>query len=193
MATDLKKVLSVAGQTGLFNYLAQSKNGVIVEEFASKRRTSFSGNIRVTSLGDVSIYTNDDELSLKEVFRKMNAFLGDADAPSPKTDEKAIKDFFANAIEEYDRDRFYLSHMKKVLEWYNLLKQYASLDFEDDQPEQEEVEEAKVAKPEAATKQTVANKATAKKAPAKATSTKAASAKAASAKKSTKSVQRKAN
>ena len=42
MATDLKKVLSVAGQTGLFNYLAQSKNGVIVEEFASKRRTSFS-------------------------------------------------------------------------------------------------------------------------------------------------------
>ncbi|NLD21365.1 MAG: DUF5606 domain-containing protein [Bacteroidales bacterium] len=193
MATDLKKVLSVAGQTGLFNYLAQSKNGVIVEEFASKRRTSFSGNIRVTSLGDVSIYTNDDELSLKEVFRKMNAFLGDADAPSPKSDEKTIKDFFANAIEEYDRDRFYFSHMKKVLEWYNLLKQYASLDFEDDQLEQEEVEDAKVAKPEVAAKKTVANKPTAKKAPAKATSTKAASAKAASAKKSTKSVQRKAN
>lgn len=202
MATDLKTVLSVAGQTGLFNYLAQSKNGVIVEEFASKRRTSFSGNIRVTSLGDVSVYTNDDELPLKEVFRKMNAFLGDADAPSPKSDENTIKDFFANAIEEYDRDRFYLSHMKKVLEWYNLLKQYASLEFEDDQPEQEEVEEAKVAKPEAAAKQTVVNKATAKKAPAKAAtkaastkaaSAKAASAKAATAKKSTKSVQRKAN
>jgi hypothetical protein len=189
MATDLKKVLSISGQSGLFHYLAQSKNGVIVEAFATGHRTAFSGNAKMTTLADVSIYTDEDELPLKEVFRKMNAVLGDEDAPSAKSDEKAIKDFFAKAVENYDRDRFYVSHMKKVLEWYNLLKKYASLEFVDDEEESAEVRKEDE-KPESAAKIAAAKQA---KAPAKATSAKAATAKAASTKKSTKSVQRKAN
>lgn len=189
MATDLKKVLSITGQSGLFHYLAQSKNGVIVEAFATGHRSAFSGNMKMTTLADVSIYTNEDELPLKEVFRKMNAVLGEEDAPSQKSDEKVIKEFFAKAVEDYDRDRFYVSHMKKVLEWYNLLKHYASLDFVDDEEESAEVRKDEE-KPESAAKIAASKQA---KAPAKATSAKAATAKAASTKKSTKSVQRKAN
>lgn len=188
MATDLKKVLSITGQSGLFHYLAQSKNGVIVEAFATGHRSAYSGNMKMTTLADVSIYTNEDELPLKEVFRKMNAVLGDEDAPSQKSDEKVIKAFFAKAVEDYDRDRFYVSHMKKVLEWYNLLKHYASLDFVDDEEEPAEVRKDDE-KPESAAKIAAAKQT---KAPAK-TSAKAATAKAASTKKSTKSVQRKAN
>ncbi|MBP5316527.1 MAG: DUF5606 domain-containing protein [Bacteroidales bacterium] len=189
MATDLKKVLSITGQSGLFHYLAQSKNGVIVEAFATGHRSAFSGNMKMTTLADVSIYTNEDELPLKEVFRKMNAVLGEEDAPSQKSDEKVIKEFFAKAVEDYDRDRFYVSHMKKVLEWYNLLKHYASLEFVDDEEDTAEVRKDEE-KPESAAKIAAAKQA---KAPAKATSAKAATAKAASTKKSTKSVQRKAN
>ena len=119
----------------------------------------------------------------------MNAVLGEEDAPSQKSDEKVIKEFFAKAVEDYDRDRFYVSHMKKVLEWYNLLKHYASLEFVDDEEETAEVRKDEE-KPESAAKIAAAKQA---KAPAKATSAKAATAKAASTKKSTKSVQRKAN
>ena len=188
MATDLKKVLSVTGQPGLFNYLAQSKNGVIVEALATGHRTAFSGTMKMTTLADVSIYTDNGELTLKEVFGKMHDALGEEDAPSSKADEKAIREFFAKAVEDYDRDRFYLSHMKKVLDWYNLLKNHASLEFVDDEggsadlPKEEE-------KPEAAAKIAAAKA----KAPVKAPSASAATAKAASTKKSTKSVQRKAN
>ncbi len=189
MATDLKKVLSITGQSGLFNYLAQSKNGVIVEALATGHRTAFSGNMKMTTLADVAIYTDEDELPLKEVFRKMNAVLGNEEAPSSKSDEKVIKDFFAKAVENYDRDRFYVSHMKKVLEWYNLLKKYASLEFVDEDEESPELHKDEE-KPESAAKIAAAKQA---KAPAKATSAKAATAKAASTKKSTKSVQRKAN
>ena len=160
-----------------------------MEAFATGHRSAFSGNMKMTTLADVSIYTNEDELPLKEVFRKMNAVLGEEDAPSQKSDEKVIKEFFAKAVEDYDRDRFYVSHMKKVLEWYNLLKHYASLEFVDDEEETAEVRKDEE-KPESAAKIAAAKQA---KAPAKATSAKAATAKAASTKKSTKSVQRKAN
>ena len=61
----------------------------------------------------------------------MKDVLGEADAPDAKSDAKVIKEFFDKALPGYDADRFYVSHMKKVLTWYNLLKKYASLDFEE--------------------------------------------------------------
>ncbi len=59
----------------------------------------------------------------------MKEVLGEADAPSAKSDPKEIKALFEKALPTYDRDRFYVSHMKKVVEWYNALKNHASLDF----------------------------------------------------------------
>ena len=72
----------------------------------------------------------DGEVKLQNVFEKMKKELADKDAPAGKSDPKVLKDFFGKAFAEYDPDRFYVSHMKKVVEWYNALKQYASLDFE---------------------------------------------------------------
>lgn len=86
---------------------------------------------RITTLEDVSIYTEDGEIKLKDVFLKMKDVLGDEDAPSAKSSSEELKAFFAKALPDYDRDRFYVSHMKKVVEWYNALRHYASLDFTD--------------------------------------------------------------
>ena len=72
----------------------------------------------------------------------MKEVLGDADAPSAKSDAAQLKALFEKALPNYDRDRFYVSHMKKVVEWYNALKKYASLDFEDHDSESKEQEEA---------------------------------------------------
>ncbi|MDD2595781.1 MAG: DUF5606 domain-containing protein [Bacteroidales bacterium] len=141
MKTDLKKILSISGQPGLFLYLSQAKNGVIVESLITKQRTAFGSNSKVTSLADISIYTNAEEVSLKDVLKNMAIKLGEDAAPSHKSDPKAIKSFFEEVLPDYDRDRFYVSHMKKVLEWYTILKQYASLDFEEEEEEEEEKSE----------------------------------------------------
>ena len=133
--TDLKKILSVSGEHGLFLYLAQAKAGMIAENLETKRRTTFGAKARVTSLGDISIYTTEAELPLKEVFRKMAAALDGGEAISQKSAPEAIRAFFDEAVPDYDGERFYVSHMKKVLEWYNCLLKYASLDFVDDDQE----------------------------------------------------------
>ena len=129
MKTDLSKILAVSGQSGLFLYVSQARNGAIVEALADKKRSSVSMTSKITSLADISIYTDDEEVKLQQVFLNMKAVLGDADAPSAKSDPKELKALFEKALPDYDRDRFYVSHMKKVVEWYNALKNYASLDF----------------------------------------------------------------
>ena len=68
----------------------------------------------------------------------MKEVLSDADAPSAKSDPQELKALFEKALPSYDRDRFYVSHMKKVVDWYNALKNYASLDFVDLDAEAEE-------------------------------------------------------
>ena len=139
MKTDLSKILSISGQSGVFFYVSQARNGAIVEALADKKRTTVSMTSRLTSLADISIYTDDEEVKLQQVLLNMKEVLGDADAPSSKSNPEELKALFEKALPAYDRDRFYVSHMKKVVEWYNNLKKYASLDFVN--PEEESAEQ----------------------------------------------------
>ena len=147
MKTDLARILSVSGQHGLFNYIAQARNGAIVEALSDKRRTCFDMKSRITTLADISIYTSEGEMKLQEVFLKLHEALGEADAPTSKASADELKALFLKAIPNYDGDRFYVSHMKKVVDWYNELKNFASLDFEEGnegEAASEEAEEDKV-------------------------------------------------
>ena len=138
MKTDLAKTLSIRGQHGLFTYIAQSRTGAIAEAFEDKKRSNFSANAGITTLADISIYTAEGEVKLQDVFGKMHEVLGDKDAPSAKADPKELKALFDKALPNYDGERFYVSHMKKVVEWYNALKKYASLDFVTDEEREAE-------------------------------------------------------
>lgn len=129
MQTDLRKVLSVSGQRGLYMYVAQARNGVIAESLAEKKRVVFSGTSRISTLADIAIFTSEGELRLAEVFTAIKEALGDAEAPSSKASESEIVALFTKAVPDYDSDRFYLSHMRKVLDWYSEIVKYASLDF----------------------------------------------------------------
>lgn len=147
MKTDLARILSVSGQHGLFNYIAQARNGAIVEALGDKRRTCFDMKSRITTLANISIYTSEGEMKLQEVFQKLHDALGEADAPTSKASADELKALFLKAIPNYDGDRFYVSHMKKVVDWYNELKNFASLDFEEGnegEAASEEAEEDKV-------------------------------------------------
>ena len=138
MKTDLSRILAISGQSGLYLYISQARNGAIVEALSDKKRSSVGMTSKLTSLADISIYTDDEEIKLQDVFLKMKDVLGEADAPSAKSEPAALKALFEKALPDYDRDRFYVSHMKKVVEWYNALKNYASLDFVDLDAEAEE-------------------------------------------------------
>ena len=129
MKTDLSRILAISGQSGLFNYVSSSRTGVIVESLADKKRSNVAASGKVTSLADISIYTDDEEVKLQQVFLNLKEVLGEADAPTSKAAAEELKALFEKALPTYDRDRFYVSHMKKVVDWYNALKNYASLDF----------------------------------------------------------------
>ena len=141
MKTDLSRILAISGQSGLYLYVSQARNGAIVESLADKKRTSVSMTSKITSLADISIYTDEDEVRLKDVLLNLKEVLGDADAPSSKSSADELKALFEKALPTYDRDRFYVSHMKKVVDWYNNLKKYASLDFVNPEEESEEAAE----------------------------------------------------
>ena len=141
MKTDLTRILSISGQSGLFHYVSQARNGVVVEALADGKRSSFGMTSKMTSLADISIYTDEEEVKLQQVFVNMKEVLGEEDAPSAKSSADTLKAFFEKALPDYDRDRFYVSHMKKVVEWNNVLKNHASLDFTDPDAETESQEQ----------------------------------------------------
>ena len=140
MKTDLKKILSISGQPGLFLYVSHANAGAVVESLVTKKRTCYGMSARITALSDISLFTETDEVRLQQVFEKMRDFLGEKDAPSSKSDANVIKELFENVLPDYDRDRFYVSHMKKVIDWYSCLKNYATLDFVQDEQEVEAAE-----------------------------------------------------
>ena len=143
MKTDLSKILSISGHPGLYLYIAQARNGAIAESLSDRKRSSFPLSSRMTTLADISIYTTEGEMKLKDVFLKMKESLDGGEAPSPKASADEIKAVFAKAVPNYDADRFYVSHMKKVVDWYNCLLKYASLDFETPEEKEEDGAEEK--------------------------------------------------
>lgn len=141
MKTNLARILSVSGQHGLFTFIAQARNGIIAEALSTKKRTALDAHSRVNTLADISIYTSEGEMKLQDVFLALKEALGDAQAPTSKASADELKALFAKAVPTYDEDRFYVSHMKKVIDWYNEIVSFASLDFVTEGEEEEVAEE----------------------------------------------------
>lgn len=143
MKTDLARILSVSGQHGLYKYLAQARNGAIAESLIDGKRTVFTSSSRITTLEDIAIFTSEGEMKLAQVFGALHDYLGEKDAPSPKADGAELEGLFAAAIPNYDADRFYVSHMRKVVDWYDQLAKHASLEFMTDEDRKAEYEAEK--------------------------------------------------
>lgn len=148
MKTDLTKILSISGQHGLFRYLAQARSGAVVESLQTGKRMVADVRSRITTLEDISIFTEEGEMKLREVFLKLKEVLGEEKAPDSKAAPETLKELFAKAVPNYDDTRFYVSHMKKVVDWYNDLKANATLDFVDPEEEGEGAGEAVEEAPE---------------------------------------------
>lgn len=126
---DLKEILSVSGKPGLFKTIAQTKTGVIIESLIDGKRIQAFASDKISSLGEISIFTTNEDMPLREVFRLIHEKIGEANAPDLKSDDKALKAFFESIVPEYDHERVYTSHMRKLAQWYNLLIANGITDF----------------------------------------------------------------
>lgn len=105
----------------MYKYVAQSARGIIVESLADGRRFNAPASSRVSSLTEISVYTEGDDIPLAEVFTRIYAHTGGKQAVSPKETPEKLKAAFAEALPEYDRERVHVSDIKKCFAWYNTL------------------------------------------------------------------------
>lgn len=139
---DLRKILAVAGYPGLYQYVAQGRNGIIVESLEDSKRANIPASAKVSALGEIAIYTDEEEVALRQVLLSIKEKMSGGPALDAK---KATNDQLKKAMEEvlpnYDRERVYASDMKKLFSWYNILQKNDMLEF--DPEETEEVAENK--------------------------------------------------
>ncbi len=140
MDIKLSEILAISGSAGLYKYVAQSKGGIIVESLdASKRRQNVSGSAKVSSLGDIAIFTNSSEVSLGEVFESVyKEFEGGAVAITSKSTPADLAAFMVKVLPDYDTDRVHNSDIKKLAQWYNLLISVGFTTFVESEEEGEE-------------------------------------------------------
>ncbi len=133
----LKTILVISGKPGLYKLISRANRNLIVETVdEQKKRMPVFNSERVVSLGDISIYTDDDsEIKLSEVFENTKKeYKGKAVDLSPKKASEAdITAFFEKILPNYDRDRVRVNDMRKVLSWYNLLIAYGVTDFKEEE------------------------------------------------------------
>lgn len=133
----LKDILAIAGQPGLFKFVARSSNGVIVESLSDHKRMNATGTAKVSSMAEIAIYTYEEDMPINEVFTNLYNHTGGKAAISHKSEPQLLKALIAEVIPEYDRERVHVSDMKKVVMWYNALIEAGMTDFTIDEPEQE--------------------------------------------------------
>jgi hypothetical protein len=128
---DLKKILNIVGQPGLFLFLSQGHNSIIVESLIDKKRNTIPPNTKATSLADINVFTDKENVSLFTILQSIKEKQNSMLAIDAKTStEKEMRDFFASILPDYDRERVYLSDIKKIIAWYNILQRNNMLDFE---------------------------------------------------------------
>ena len=140
----LKTILAITGKPGLYKLVSRGKNMLIVESLADKKRCPAYGKDRIVSLGDIAIYTEEDDVPLGEVFAAMKKKEGGEavalDVKKASTGE--LFDYMAEVLPSFDRDRVHASDVKKLISWYNLLVANGMTDFEEQPSAEEPAQEA---------------------------------------------------
>lgn len=128
----METILSIAGKPGLYKLVSRGKATLIVETIDDKhRRLPAFATDRVTSLGDIAMYTDAEDIALWEVLAKVGEKEGlkEASINYKKCSSKELRDYFASVLPNFDQDRVHDSDIKKLLQWYNILVKNGYTDF----------------------------------------------------------------
>lgn len=118
----LKDILSISGEPGLFKFIAQGKNAIIVEQLETQKRSSAYSSTKVSSLEDIAIFTDNEDMPLGKVFDIIYDKENGGPAIDSKSDTVKLKSWFEGILPGYSKDKVYTSDIKKVAQWYNILQ-----------------------------------------------------------------------
>ncbi|MBR1644530.1 MAG: DUF5606 domain-containing protein [Bacteroidales bacterium] len=137
---DLSNILVVSGKPDLYELLSHTKGGAIVESLADKRRMPVFKNDRISSLNEISIFTEEGDKPLREIFQDIYKKEGQQPISFDirKSESAVLFDYFRSILPNYDTERVHASDVKKVLNWYNLLLQAGKIDLETPEAEGQE-------------------------------------------------------
>ncbi|MDN3579444.1 DUF5606 family protein [Mucilaginibacter flavus] len=168
---NLQGIVAVSGKPGLWRALAQNKTGYVLESLDAQK-TKLVANLstaKLAALSEITIFGTEDDIRLTDVFEQMKSA---SKVPDAKADGKILRTFFYEVAPTHDEEKVYASDMKKIISWFQLLKELPLFDEADPTqapaPEAPAVEEP-VAEVVAVEPEPVAEapKAKAKKVPAK--------------------------
>ena len=127
----LKDIISISGKGGLYKLVAQSGKGIIVESFDDQKRMMVDQHYQVSSLSDIAIFTETEEKPLQTVFQNIYEIEnGQLTKVTHKSPNDELKNYFEKVLPDYDQDRVYVSDIKKVIKWYNILQENKVLEFD---------------------------------------------------------------
>jgi dephospho-CoA kinase len=135
-------ILAISGKPGLFKLISHGKNNLIVEALdATHRRQPAFGTDRITSLNDIAMYTDSEDIPLMDVLENLKNLEGGkkASLDIKKASGDELREYFGKVLPDFDRERVHNSDIKKLLQWYNILVENGITDFkEKEQPTEEE-------------------------------------------------------
>ena len=138
---DFSKIISVTGKPGLYELISQSRSGIIVQSLEDGKKTAVSSAHRVSTLADITIYTDGGDEPLEQVFKKFYEKQNGGEIDIDTKDGEALQEFLFSVLPEYDEERVYSSDIRKMIKWYNLLVNADPKAFEkteeEEQPEEE--------------------------------------------------------
>lgn len=135
----LKSILFISGKPGLYKLISKGKNMLVVESIsAEKKRFPVYGSDKITSLADIAIYTDSEEVALKNVLTSIKE--KEKGEPIALDTKKAtpdqLKDYLAEVLPNFDRNRVYPNDIKKMINWYNILLENGMAEFEEEAKEE---------------------------------------------------------
>lgn len=136
----LKDILAISGKGGLYKFISQGRNGIIVESFEDNKRMVVHSSSKVSALEDIAIFTDAEEVPLAEILKKIYEKLDGKATISHKSSPDELKSLLESVLPNYDREKVYVSDMKKLVLWYNLLLSLNLLVPEADSKEEGEAE-----------------------------------------------------
>jgi len=143
---DLTKIISIGGKPGLYKMVGDAKNKVIVESLRDGKRYPAFSHDKISSLKEISIYTEADDMPLEDAFKNLFRALDGKPIPNPKKmAADKLKEQFEKAVPNYDKDSVYVSNMKSVFNWYNILVENNLIDLDSAADEENTKEESDAA------------------------------------------------
>ncbi|NLV18453.1 MAG: DUF5606 domain-containing protein [Bacteroidetes bacterium] len=118
----LKDILSISGESGLFRFVAQGKNAIIVEHLETKKRSTAFASAKVSSLDEISVFTEEEDIALSEIFDVIYEKENGSNTIDYKSDPEKLKTWFSGIVPDYDKERVYVSDIRKIANWYNILQ-----------------------------------------------------------------------